>query len=34
MSTSEKKQFYDRYIKKMKLTIDADGEVYVELGNT
>ena len=32
MSTSEKKQFYERYIRPMRLVIDPDGEVFVELG--
>ena len=32
MSTAEKKQFYDKYIKKMKLTIHEDGEVTIDLG--
>lgn len=32
MSTSEKKQFYERYIRSMRLVIDPDGEVFVELG--
>lgn len=32
MSTSEKKQFYERYIRPMRLVVDQDGEVFVELG--
>ena len=32
MSTSEKKQFYERYIRPMRLVIDPDGEVFVVLG--
>ena len=32
MTPAEKKQFYDRYIKPMRLTIDKDGEVRVEMG--
>lgn len=33
MSSAEKKQFYDRYIKPMKLTISKDGNVSIQLGN-
>lgn len=33
MSDKEKKQFFDRYIKPMKLTIAKNGDIYVELGN-
>ena len=32
MSEAEKKQFYDRYIKNMRLVIDKDGNVSVALG--
>lgn len=32
MSEAERKQFYDRYIKNMRLVIDKDGNVSVELG--
>ena len=32
MSTSEKKQFYERYIRPMRLVIDPAGDVLVELG--
>ena len=32
MSTAERRQFYDRYIKPMRLTIDKDGNVSVRLG--
>ena len=32
MTSGEKKQFYNRYIKPMHLEIDAEGEVFVELG--
>lgn len=32
MSTAEKRQFYDRYIRPMRLVVDTDGEVFVELG--
>lgn len=32
MSTGEKKQFYERYIKPMRLTADKDGNVCVQLG--
>ena len=32
MSDAEKKQFYDRYIKNMRLVIDKDGNVSVALG--
>ena len=31
MSTAEKRQFYDRYIRPMRLVVDTDGEVFVEL---
>lgn len=33
MSYAERKQFYDRYIKKMRLVICEDGEVVIELGD-
>ena len=32
MSTAEKKQFYDRFIKNMKIVIAPNGEVAIELG--
>ena len=32
MSEAEKKQFYDRYIKNMRLEIDKDGNVSIALG--
>ena len=32
MSTAEKRQFYDRYIRPMQLVVDQDGEVFVKLG--
>ena len=32
MSTAERQQFYDRYIKPMRLAIDPDGTVRVQLG--
>lgn len=32
MSTGEKRQFYERYIKPMRLTTDKDGNVCVQLG--
>lgn len=32
MSEAERKQFYDRYIKNMRLVIDKDGNVWVALG--
>ncbi len=32
MSTAEKKQFSERYIRPMRLVIDPNGEVFVELG--
>ena len=32
LSDSEKKQFYDRFIKPMKIVIDKEGEVRIELG--
>lgn len=33
MSTGEMKQFYDRYIKKMRIVIAPDGEATIELGS-
>ena len=32
MSDSEKKQFYDRYLQKPRITVDADGKVEIILG--
>jgi len=32
MSDSEKKQFYDRYLQKPRITVDADGKVEITLG--
>jgi hypothetical protein len=32
MSEAERKQFYDRYIKNMRLVIDGDGNVSIALG--
>ena len=32
MSTGEKKQLYERYIKPMKLVISKDGDVSIKLG--
>jgi len=32
MSAAEQKQFYDRYLRKMKLAIEDDGKVYIKLG--
>lgn len=32
MSTAEKRQFYDRYIRPMRLVVEPDGEVFVQLG--
>lgn len=33
MSTAEKKQFFDRYIKPMRIVFDDDGNAKIELGN-
>lgn len=33
LSEKERRQFYDRYLKKLKLTVDIDGEVRIELGD-
>lgn len=32
LSSAEKQQFYDRYIKPMRFSIDADGTVGIQLG--
>lgn len=32
MTEGEKRQFYDKYIKTMKLVIDSDGEVHIVMG--
>ena len=32
LSTAEKEQFYARYIKPMRLVVDAEGNVNVQLG--
>ena len=32
MTTAEKTQFYDRYIKNMRIVIAANGEATIELG--
>ena len=31
MGTREERQFYDRYLKKMKVSVDADGNVKIAL---
>ena len=33
MSEAEKKQFYDKYIRNMKLVIDEAGNAYLELNH-
>ena len=33
LSEEEKKQFYDKYIKSMRLAIDDNGDVHVELNS-